>query len=124
MSILLGFVLEFMSKKRYTAPGLYSTMGLYWPWACTSTVKSDKIGWLELLPPLIRFLLRLPIFHGADVWVGKRGGKLEAKTIEATGFHRAMVVISCGARIIHIESVCVESIGSRIFCTYLVRYWL
>jgi hypothetical protein len=36
---------------------------------------------------------------GADVWVGMMGSKLDAKTIEATGFHRAMLVSSWFSRI-------------------------
>jgi hypothetical protein len=36
---------------------------------------------------------------GADVWVGMMGSKLEAKTMEATGFHRAMLVSSWFRRI-------------------------
>ena len=100
MSILFRFVVEFMSIKRYSAPGLYSTMGLYWFLSSTAMEKSDKIGRrLELLPPLIRLVLWFPISLGADVWVGMMGSKLEAKTIDATGFHRAMLVISWLSRI-------------------------
>ena len=36
---------------------------------------------------------------GADVWVGMMGSKLDAKTMEATGFHRAMLVSSWFNRI-------------------------
>ena len=62
--------------------------------------KSDKTGRrFELLPPLIRLLLWFPMSFGADVWVGMMGSKLDAKTIEATGFHRAMLVSSWFSRI-------------------------
>ena len=55
MSILFRFVVEFMSIKRYSAPGLYSTMGLYWFLSSTAIEKSDNMGRrFELLPPLIR----------------------------------------------------------------------
>jgi hypothetical protein len=48
----------------------------------------------ESLPPLIRFALCEPRFFGTDVWVGMMGSILDAKTMEATGLHRAMLVIS------------------------------
>jgi len=49
---------------------------------------------LELLPPLIRKLPWVPRFLGAVVWVVMMGSRLEEKTIEETGFQRAMLVIS------------------------------
>ena len=66
----------------------------------TAIEKSDNMGRrLELLPPLSRLLLWFPMSFGAVVWVGMMGSKLEAKTIEATGFHRAMLVSSWFSRI-------------------------
>ena len=43
---------------------------------------------------MTRFALCEPRFFGADVWVGMMGSMLDAKTMEATGFQRAMLVIS------------------------------
>ena len=95
-----------MSIKRYSAPGLYSTMGLYWLLASTAMEKSDKIGRkLELLPPLSRLLLWFPMSFGTDVWVGMMGSKLDAKTMEDTGFHKAMLVISWNAWIMSTDTV-------------------
>jgi hypothetical protein len=103
MSILLRFVLEFMSIKRYSAPGVYSTMGLCWLSASSATAKTDKIcRMLDFSPPLSRLELWLPMLFWTDVWMGMLGGRLEAKTIEATGFHNAMLVISGRSRsIVH-----------------------
>ena len=52
------------------------------------------------------------MFFGADVWVGMMGSMLDAKTMEATGLHRAMLVISWFAWRMLMESVLVESVGS------------
>ena len=115
-----------MSVKRYSAPGLYSTMGLYWLLPSTVMEKSDKMGRrLELLPPLIRLLLWFPMSFGADVWVGTMGSKLDAKTIEATGFHKAMLVISwCVWRtsILMVALGVAVEVGSINFCVYLLLY--
>ena len=55
--------------------------------------KSESVGKrFELFPPLTRLLP--PMSFGAEVWVGTMGSKLEAKTIELTGFQRAMLDIS------------------------------
>ncbi len=73
-----------------------------------------------MLPPLIRLLLWLPMSFGADIWVGMMGSKLEANTMEATGFHKAMLVISwCAWRAVT-DNVFVASVGSVIFITNLL----
>ena len=59
---------------------------------------------------------------GTDVWVGSMGSKLEAKTMEATGFHKAMLVISWCAWRTSIGTVFVESVGSINFITNLLLY--
>ncbi len=70
-------------------------MGLHWLLVSTGTEKFDKIGnRLEMLPPLIRLDFRVQVFVGTDAWVEMTGSKLEAKTTEATRFHKAILVIS------------------------------
>ena len=62
---------------------------------------------------------------GADVWVGMMGSKLEAKTMEATGFHKAMLVISwCAWRtsILMIALGVVVEVGSITFIGNLLLY--
>ena len=62
---------------------------------------------------------------GADVWVGMMGSKLDAKTIEATGFHNAMLVISwCVWRtsILMVALGVAVEVGSITFCVYLLLY--
>ena len=62
---------------------------------------------------------------GADVWVGTMGSKLEANTMEATGFHNAMLVISwCAWRtsIFMVALGVVVEVGSITFCVYLLLY--
>ena len=62
---------------------------------------------------------------GADVWVGMMGSKLDAKTMEATGFHKAMLVISwCAWRtsILMVGLGVIVEVGSVIFCVYLLLY--
>ncbi len=62
---------------------------------------------------------------GTDVWVGMMGSKLEAKTIEATGLHKAMLVISWCAWIMSAETVSLGAVvefGSIIFCMNLLFY--
>ena len=60
---------------------------------------------------------------GADVWVGMMGSKLEANTMEATGFHSAMLVISwCAWRTstLMVAFGVIVEVGSVIFCVYLL----
>ena len=86
--------------------------------------KSDNMGRrLELLPPLIRLLLWFPMSFGADVWVGMMGSKLEANTMDATGFHNAMLVISwCAWRtsIFMVALGVAVEVGPIIFCVNLL----
>ena len=59
---------------------------------------------------------------GVDVWVEMMGSKLEANTMEATGFHKAMLVISwCAWRTV-IDDVVVASVGSVNCITNLLLY--
>ncbi len=56
--------------------------------------KSDKRGnRVEVLSPLCRLELRLPVSFGANVWVGMMGGKMEGKTVEVSGFREANLVV-------------------------------
>ena len=62
---------------------------------------------------------------GADVWVGMMGSKLDAKTIEATGFHKAMLVISwCAWRTstLMVAFGVIVEVGSSTFNAYLLLY--
>jgi hypothetical protein len=62
---------------------------------------------------------------GADVWVGMMGSKLEANTMDATGFHNAMLVISWCVWRTSIFMVALGNaveVGSITFCVYLLLY--
>jgi hypothetical protein len=62
---------------------------------------------------------------GADVWVGTMGSKLDAKMMEATGFHKAMPVLSRCAwstSILMVALGVVVEVGSITFCVYLLLY--
>ncbi len=99
-------------------------MGLCWLLASAAFAKLDKIGRrFELFPLPSRVELWLPVSFGPDVWVGMMGSKLEAKTIESTRFHNAMLVIYWCASVMSTETLplgVVVEVISIVFCVYLL----
>ena len=95
IATLFIFILECISIRRYSAAGLYTTMGRYWLLPSTAIEKSDIVfNKFELLPISVKMLLVLPIFVGSDVCVEIIGSSDEANIIEATGFHKAILDMS------------------------------
>ena len=91
ISILSRFMYEFISMRRYSAPGLYIIIGRYWLFPSTAIAKSDiALYSFELLPTWAKAYSLEPTFLGRDVSVVVRGRRDEANMTEATGLHRAI----------------------------------
>ena len=96
ISSLFKFRQECISISRYSAAGLYTTMGLYWLFPSTAREKSEMaFSKFELFPFCVKLFLLLPASLGNEVCVGWMGRRAEVKTMDATGFHRAILDISC-----------------------------
>ena len=92
LSMLLRCIYEFVSMRRYSAPGLYIIIGRYRLCPSTAIAKSDiALHRFELLPILAKASLFEPTFLGGDVCVEVRGSRDEANMTESTRFHRAIV---------------------------------
>ena len=95
ISTLFRFMVERVSLSRYSTEGLYATMGLYWLFPYTAIVKSLKaLSRFELFPLYATLLLLLPTSLGNEVCVACTGRRAEAKTMDATGFQRAVLETS------------------------------
>jgi hypothetical protein len=92
ISTLLRFIYEFMSMRRYSALGLYITIGLYWLFPSTAIEKSDMaLIRFELLPMLVNASSFDPMFLGRDVCVVLMGRRADVNMIDATGFQIAIL---------------------------------
>ena len=70
ISILLRFIEECMSMRRYSAVGLYTNMGRYWLPPSTAIEKSVMMfKKLELFPLPEKFVSLFPTSFGKDVCV-------------------------------------------------------
>ena len=68
ISILLRFIEECMSMRRYSGLGLYMTIGRYWLFPSTAKAKSDvALNMFELLPTLENAFSFEPMLLGSDV---------------------------------------------------------
>ena len=82
------------STKRYSAVGVYCTLGLYSEPVVKPTSKSVSTDvMLELLPTL-KNLLSEPNTLGTAVNSGTTGSKLVVNTRDCTGFHNGVVAYS------------------------------
>ena len=81
-----------MSMRRYSAVGLYITIGRYWLFPSTVMEKSYiALIRFELSPILVNASSFDPMFLGKDVCVVLMGSRADVNMIDETGFQRAVL---------------------------------
>ena len=97
VSTLFRFIHKCMSMRRYSAAGLYTTMGRYWLFPSIAIEKSDMaFNKFEWFPISVNMLSISPTSLGRDVCVVWTGRRDEVNTRDAIGFHSAILYTYCG----------------------------